>query len=179
MKKTPKKILIVSGKWVKDDEIPRPSKLIQKMSKAILQRNTALWTVFDLKNGGYYTDLYDIYCTIPQYDFVLWMPELSNDLTDIEYVALPIKTKFNKTILVRSSFNSEPESLKTYDILIKILPSNTQWPYGFVMYSPDNTVYYNGHSIDDLAHTLIPVLEKMSNLNAEKRAEINKNNKGD
>lgn len=49
MKKTPKKILIVSGKWVKDDEIPRPSKLIQKMSKAILQRNTTLWTVFDLK----------------------------------------------------------------------------------------------------------------------------------
>lgn len=100
MDKNDYRMLIVAGNWAQDKKDARPSGVMRKLAAALIGSKMK-FAKFDMRNGGDYDELARLRDRIGGYDFVIWAPNVDNDMEKV----MPDKTKHPETIIVTTKNN--------------------------------------------------------------------------
>lgn len=155
------KMLIVAGDWSKNESEARPSGMMRKLAAKLLETK-AKFERFDVRNGGRYEDLIILKNQIGEYDFVIWAPNVSNDLEKVmpdkaaHPAAMIVTTKNNRSGKYKFQDIVQRALITKSNLVIEIKDSERfENTLSFALIDPLMNMFYRGTNIESLAENLI------------------------
>lgn len=156
------KVLFVGGTF--DNEGGRPSKLIDSLSKEIMEADRYKVTLF---NGGLVTSLHNIILpSVVNYDVVLWFANVPNDADKLR----DVKAINPKCILVTSKRNDDSKytfaELISRALAIKAnltieFSKDPDGLFNMMLFDPLGNVFYDGFEVTALCEALTNRVSKL------------------
>ena len=149
------RILLVGGTF--DNATPKASGFVHKLFLALSSSSVQI----TLHNGGSYDELNGLLEETKNFDVVIWMPNVSNDLPKIRNV----KEIAPHTLLVNSKRNDGDKysfqelvnralGVKA-NLTIEIKKNNDTGHFNMMLFDPLGNAWYQGDNIGELANKLI------------------------
>ena len=151
-----KKILLTAGTW--DNENGKKSGLIEKMY--LLLKETNFFNI-DYYNGGNYFDLKDLVQKASEYEIILWMANVPNDLPKVRDVK-----QVNPFAIVVGSKRNHYNEYSFVDVLNKALEQRNNLTIEFsknddnpnfkmLLFDPLGTAWYDGYDLKQLVNNMV------------------------
>lgn len=168
------KILLTAGTW--DNDGGKSSSLMNKMHDLLKKENDFDITFY---NGGYYEKLNEIVMTAKEYEVILWMAKVPEELEPVRFV----KTVNPMATVIGSKKNINNE-LSFVDILNKTLlqrnnlsimfsKNEDEYKYKMLLFDPLGTSWYEGYDISALTTVMVDRIRFILTTRREKTFKVN------